>query len=645
VELKVYLVENSGDYSGDNTGKTGAKPDASTRGGSTPYSTDTASLQLTVTAVNDAPYWNDNALSTDSAGKFLFFDGILADGQQPTNAGKTVSDALRGNGVYAFLDDRDEVPGGSHADTLQGILITGIVGPSDLGVWQYSTDNGGTWQSISGVSEGNALFLSAGTLLRFQYSGEIPAVDAQVCLSVALVDSSGASNSLFDGGPPITGDSYNISNAANRGGVTAISEESVDLRVVITSPNNEPPVAEDDLFELDASTDTVARGNLLDNDWDWDNPHDQLEMAGFTIDGKPGVFGDTYELTYGKLVINADGTYLYTLYGDADDPDKAAATRDALAALPKGQSLTEPADIQYWIKDGGLKTYGAGGVAQYDGNSAYSALPATLTLQIMRSEYPDDAPSDIIVTTQQEHSTASHHIEGKKDYPAPGIHLKDLEVQKPVVTNVGTAQTAVFHSFGQGISDVLGSSREADKFLPPGGADQWHRGLYSEAGASMLLAGRPAIAGLEVGKDNAVRLPASLFYYSDQKGKLAYSAVIANGEPLPPWLAFDASSLTFTGKPPTDEAGAVELVVIARSDSGHEARAKVTLHLHDPEKADGAEKLTPDSPGKEGAEDNEAKRDLGAENGPPGLSYQIGAYGQAGILKTAQHLLQSLQLL
>jgi VCBS repeat-containing protein len=56
--------------------------------------------------------------------------------------------------------------------------------------------------------------------------------------------------------------------------------------------------------------------------------------------------------------------------------------------------------------------------------------------------------------------------------------------------------------------------------------------------------------------------------FSDLDGDaLGYSAMLANGDPLPSWLSFDAASRTFSGTPPLNFNGTIALAVVA--SDGH----------------------------------------------------------------------------
>ncbi|WP_037428834.1 VCBS domain-containing protein [Shewanella colwelliana] len=72
------------------------------------------------------------------------------------------------------------------------------------------------------------------------------------------------------------------------------------------------PVDDASVLANDSNTiaeDTVATGNVLDNDSDIDS---DLSVVSFTVNGETVAAGTTVEVEGGSLVINADGTYTFT---------------------------------------------------------------------------------------------------------------------------------------------------------------------------------------------------------------------------------------------------------------------------------------------------------------------------------------------
>ncbi|HEY8084414.1 MAG TPA: hypothetical protein VIE69_02285, partial [Methylophilaceae bacterium] len=127
------------------TASTNASPqvgNTTSNGGTTAYSSGSATTSIVVTSVNDAP--------TISNGSTVTLTTSLAN--TPT-AGNTVSSILSSAG-YGDVD----------TGPASGIAITSTFGS---GTWQYSTDSGSTWFTFGAVSSTNALLLASGTQVRY----------------------------------------------------------------------------------------------------------------------------------------------------------------------------------------------------------------------------------------------------------------------------------------------------------------------------------------------------------------------------------------------------------------------------------------------------------------------------------------------
>ena len=72
------------------------------------------------------------------------------------------------------------------------------------------------------------------------------------------------------------------------------------------------------------------------------------------------------------------------------------------------------------------------------------------------------------------------------------------------------------------------------------------------------------------------QVPAGTF--EDVDNSLSYTATLANGTALPSWLAFDSTTRTFSGTPPRDFSGTVDLKVIA-SDGSLSVSDTFTLNI------------------------------------------------------------------
>ncbi|ODR85618.1 Ig-like domain-containing protein [Shewanella xiamenensis] len=87
---------------------------------------------------------------------------------------------------------------------------------------------------------------------------------------------------------------------------TTNTGSTATLTINIT-PVDDPSVLANDTNTVDENT--VATGNVLDNDSDVDN---ELSVASFTVNGQTVAAGTTVTLEGGSLVINADGSYTFT---------------------------------------------------------------------------------------------------------------------------------------------------------------------------------------------------------------------------------------------------------------------------------------------------------------------------------------------
>ncbi|MFC7396919.1 VCBS domain-containing protein [Chelatococcus sp. GCM10030263] len=160
--MTVVLVDDSdgGDGSavpaaGDQVNLNGA----GATGGTTRYSAGTVTLSTAVSNVNDRP---------------TVADGVLPSGTEDvtTSAGSTVGD-LFGSGYSDATDNKSAITGGGNAATaFGGIAIVGNASTAAQGSWEYSLDNGDTWNAISGsVSDTAALLLPTDAKLRFVPAG------------------------------------------------------------------------------------------------------------------------------------------------------------------------------------------------------------------------------------------------------------------------------------------------------------------------------------------------------------------------------------------------------------------------------------------------------------------------------------------
>ena len=197
------------------------------------YSSAQESIPLSVVAVNDAPIGSGSATMPP----------IPEDTTAP--APQTVS-SLFGSHFDDSADQQQSATNatGSVANTLAGVAITGNAADPSQGAWQYSTDNGTTWQTIAttGLSDSNALVLSSSAELRFVPAANFNGEPGQ--LTTRLIDTSntvvtGAVTGAQIGATDTAIAGVDVSGAHN-GGTTAVSAQTVALGIDVTPVNDAP---------------------------------------------------------------------------------------------------------------------------------------------------------------------------------------------------------------------------------------------------------------------------------------------------------------------------------------------------------------------------------------------------------------------
>jgi hypothetical protein len=224
--LTVRLIESSASVI---TSGTTVDTSGSNSGGTTTISSATVVLSTSVTAVNDAPI--ASGASTLAS--------ISEDSTNP--AGDTVSNLFSAR----FNDSADQVTGGTSANSLAGIAITNYTRAGSKGEWQYSTDGGTSWTTISASISGDssALTFLSTDRLRFlpkpDFNGPAPTLAVRLLetprsiTSGATVDvSTNGGSTTISGGTVVLSQSVSAVNdapvASGSATLTAINEDTTN---------------------------------------------------------------------------------------------------------------------------------------------------------------------------------------------------------------------------------------------------------------------------------------------------------------------------------------------------------------------------------------------------------------------------------
>lgn len=189
-------------------GTNGTKVNATTRGGSTPFSVATDSALL---ILNTAPVLN-------TAGTPVL-DTIPTNAPEATNQGNLIKDIISSMSPNGGITDADP-------QSKQGIAITSA---NQLnGRWQYSLDNGSTWTDYGTGNVNRWLLLASDNSTRLRFLPKTDFKGTARLNFIAWDQTAGANGTFVDAGP--------------RGGNTAfsIASETTDIPVGVGSnPNSE----------------------------------------------------------------------------------------------------------------------------------------------------------------------------------------------------------------------------------------------------------------------------------------------------------------------------------------------------------------------------------------------------------------------
>ena len=312
------------------------------------------------------------------------------------------------------------------------------------------------------------------------------------------------------------------------------------LTVTITG-TNDAPVTTVDTAAVQEDLNIAATGNVLSNDTDVD------QGAVLTV-LNAGVFAGSY----GQLTLSADGTYAYAL-------DNASL---AVQSLASGQVVTE--------------TFG------YQATDGLIATPSTLTVTITGT---NDAPVTTVdvAAVQEDHNIAAtgNVLSNDSDLDQGAVlgvadaGLRAGNYGQLTLNADGTYSYALDNASlavqslaaGQTVTEAFGYQATDGMIATPSTLTVTITGTNDAPVAAIPLTGQTAT---ETGSFN-YQLPPGAFTDIDQGDKLIYTATLSNGLALPAWLAFDASTQTFSSTLPDGAAGLWDITVTATDTIGDSA--------------------------------------------------------------------------
>jgi hypothetical protein len=363
--------------------------------------TDTAAVTVTLTRLNTAPVLTP-------AGPSL---GTITE-DDTNNAGTVVSSILG-----ASVTDPD-------SGALEGIAIRGL--DSGNGRWEYSTDGGASWSAVGSVSDGNALLLRAGDLIRFVPDGEN--ADAASFSYRAWDQTSGIAGAKVD--------------ASVVGGSRAFSVAIDTASITVTALNDAPGLGDADLAAVTADTEsppgeTVANlfaglvsdvdtgsgfagvavvGNGADAEGAWEYSTDGGE-SWFAV----GAVGDDAT----ALVLSADTLLRFVPAAGFDGTPSPLEVRGLDDTYAGGFSSTA----------GGSQSRVCVDTSSNGGTTAISGSTATISTAVTPAE-PPDPPIDEIDETVEDPTEDLEEEAVPEEDPPPDEETSEPPVADPTLPDV-----------------------------------------------------------------------------------------------------------------------------------------------------------------------------------------------------------------
>ena len=604
--------------------------------------TDTGTVAITVSPVNDAPI--APSLPDQTATEATAFTYQAPAFTDPEGDSLTYSASLSdGNALPTWLSFN------AATRTLSGTPLEADT-PASLTIRVTATDDGTPSSSTSNsftltvrqvndapvaggdtatVAEGGTLQIATSTLLANDSDPEnaalsVTAVGGAVNGSVSLSSDKTTVSYVHEGSETSTGSfTYTISDgsATDTGTVT-----------ITVSPVNDAPVAGGDTATVaEGGTLQVATSTLLANDSDPDDVSLSVTAVGAAINGAVSLSSDKTTVSYvhdGSET--STGSFTYTVSdGAATDTGTVTVTvspvNDApIAPSVPDQTATEATAFTYQAPaftdpEGDSLTYTA---TLSDG----AALPSWLSFDANTRTFSGtpleaDTPASLTIRITASDVTLSTSVDFTLSVSEPN--------QKPPKPQVSDQTAAVGHPFSYTVPEVtdpdsdtltysamLGPasnplpdwlSFDAETRIFTATPQQAHVDEYmilvsvddgdltAEASFTLtVVQNQPPPTPLLVSQTATKDMAFSYTFdpVTDPDGDaITYTATLSDGDTLPPWLSFDANTRTFAGTPLEADTPATLTIRVTATDDGtppssSSATFTLTTKLNDAPTAD-----------------------------------------------------------
>ena len=490
-----------------------------------------AQVTINVNAPNHAPV-------LDNSGQMSL---AAIDEDHRDNAGSTVAHLIASAGGNRVTDYNNDP---------EGIALTRV--DTTYGTWQYSLDGGQTWKYVGSVSDTHALLLRDTDLLRFRPNNDWNGTVTDGLTFRAWDQSSGTAGGY--------------ANTSVNGGLTAFSS-ATETGSIVVRPVNDAPVLDN------AGTMSLS---AMDED---DLHHGGTTVADLLASAGGQRIADVdADALQGIAIIglnSAHGSWQYSIDGgltwyDVGSVDAAHALllrdTDLLRFQPDPDwngSIPSGLTFRAWDRTSGS----AGDYADTSVTGGTTAFSTATEVAGIVVRPVNDAPVVAQPLVDQ------HAAEGSLfRYRFAGDTFRDVDAGDALTYSATLADGSPlptwlrFDPTTRTFSGTPAQAQVGTLEIMVTATDS-HGAAVSDVNFAPLLA-KP-LADHATGPNAAFhyQFAPDTFTDADPGDLLTYSAALADGQPLPAWLAFDPQTRTFSGTPTIGDLGT--LLIRVTADDGH----------------------------------------------------------------------------
>jgi VCBS repeat-containing protein len=320
---------------------------------------------------------------------------------------------------------------------------------------------------------------------------------------------------------------------------TATVASSLTLNI---TGSNDAPIVQADVAAVAEDGVVAATGNVLTNDRDTDIG-DVLTVAN----------AGTYQGTYGQLVLQANGSYTYSLNNSSASVQslrQGQQVNDVFTVTTSDGTATANANLTITVTGSNDAP-----IVQADVAAVAEDGVVTATGNVLTNDRDTDVGSVLSVANAGTYQGSY----GSLVLQSNGSYTYTLSNSSAAVQSLAA---------GQQVADVFAITTSDGTATVNANLSITVTGSNDAPTLQTVIADQAATANQAFTLD----LPDTTFKDIDQGDVLTYSVRLSNGTALPTWLSFNPAGLIFTGTPPTSAAGqSLEIQITATDRAGASA--------------------------------------------------------------------------